>query len=61
MNEIVGKRHVNNKINTLKSVGLKTIFYFARNMKIIAFEPFTTATAKEEMFEYNVALNRSIR
>ena len=51
---------MNNKINTLESVGLKTIFYFACNMKIMFFEKLTIASTKEEMFEYKVALNRPI-
>ena len=56
---------VNNKINTLESVGLKTYFYFTCNIKIIVFEQLrvsishlTTASTKEEMFEDKVALKR---
>ena len=55
---------VNNKINTLESLGLKTYFYFTCNMKIRVFEKLrasishlTTSSTKEEMFEDKVALN----
>ena len=56
---------VNNKINTLKSVGLKTYFYFAYNMKFRVFKQLrasishlTTTSTKKEMFEDKVDLKR---
>ena len=49
---------VNNKINTLESVGLKTYFYFSHNMNIRILEQLrasiyhlTIASTKEEIFE----------
>ena len=48
----------NNKINTIESVGMKTYFYFARNINIRILEQLrtsiyllTTTSTKEEMFE----------